>query len=58
MRLATTIAVDKTGKSKLVSGPDISADLQRTNFNTASVPEGGKLVLWVQGALAPKVRKG
>ena len=56
MRLATTIAVDKTGKSKLVSGPDISADLQRTNFNT--VPEGGKLVLWIQGALAPKVRKG
>jgi hypothetical protein len=58
MRLATTIAVDKTGKSKLVSGPDISADLQRTNFNTASVPEGGKLVLFIQGALAPKVRKG
>ena len=58
MRLSTTIAVDKTGKSKLVSGPDISADLQRTNFNTASVPEGGKLVLWIQGALAPKVRKG
>jgi hypothetical protein len=58
MRLATTIAVDKTGKSKLVSGPDVSADLQRTNFNTASVPEGGKLVLWIQGALAPKVRKG
>jgi hypothetical protein len=58
MRIATTIAVDKTGKSKLVSGPDVSADLQRTNFNTASVPEGGKLVLWVQGALAPKVRKG
>ena len=58
MRIATTIAVDKTGKSKLVSGPDISADLQRANFNTASVPEGGKLVLWIQGALAPKVRKG
>ena len=58
MRLATTIAVDKTGKSKLVSGPDISADLQRTNFNTASIPQGGKLVLWIQGALAPKVRKG
>ena len=58
MRLATTIAVDKTGKSKLVSGPDISADLQRSNFNTATVPEGGKLVLFVQGALAPKVRKG
>ena len=58
MRIATTIAVDKTGKSKLVSGPDVSADLQRTNFNTASVPEGGKLVLWIQGALAPKTRKG
>jgi hypothetical protein len=58
MRIATTVAVDKTGKSKLVSGPDISADLQRTNFNTASVPEGGKLILWIQGALAPKIRKG
>lgn len=58
MRLSTTIAVDKTGKSKLVSGPDISADLQRTNFNTASIPEGGKLILWIQGSLAPKIRKG
>jgi hypothetical protein len=58
MRLATTIAVDKNGKSKLVSGPDVDASLQRDNFNTASVPEGGKLVLWIQGALAPKVRKG
>jgi hypothetical protein len=58
MRLATTIAVDKNGKSKLVSGPDIDASLQRDNFNTVSVPEGGKLILWVQGALAPKVRKG
>ena len=58
MRIATTVAVDKNGKSKLVSGPDISADLQRDNFNTVSVPEGGKLVLWIQGALAPKVRKG
>ena len=58
MRLATTVAVDKNGKSKLVSGPDIDASLQRDNFNTVSVPEGGKLVLWIQGALAPKVRKG
>jgi hypothetical protein len=58
MRLATTIAVDKNGKSKLVSGPDIDASLQRDNFNTVSVPEGGKLVLWIQGALAPKIRKG
>lgn len=58
MRIATTIAVDKIGKTKLVSGPEVSADLQRTNFNTASVPEGGKLILWIQGALAPKVRKG
>ena len=58
MRIATTVAVDKNGKSKLVSGPDIDASLQRDNFNTVSVPEGGKLVLWVQGALAPKVRKG
>jgi hypothetical protein len=58
MRIATTIAVDKTGKTKLVSGPEVDATLQRTNFNTASVPEGGKLILWVQGALAPKIRKG
>lgn len=58
MRIATTVAVDKNGKSKLVSGPDIDASLQRDNFNTVSVPEGGKLVLWMQGALAPKVRKG
>jgi hypothetical protein len=58
MRLATTVAVDKTGKTKLVSGPEVSADLQRTSFNTASVPEGGKLILFLQGALAPKIRKG
>lgn len=58
MRLATTIAVDKNGKSKLVSGPDVDASLQRDNFNTANVPEGGKLVLFIQGALAPKIRKG
>jgi hypothetical protein len=58
MRLATTIAVDKNGKSKLVSGPEVDASLQRDNFNTANVPEGGKLVLFIQGALAPKVRKG
>jgi hypothetical protein len=58
MRLATTISVDKNGKSKLVSGPEVGADLQRDNFNTATVPEGGKLILWIQGALAPKVRKG
>jgi hypothetical protein len=50
--------VDKTGKTKLVSGPEVSADLQRTSFNTASVPEGGKLILFLQGALAPKIRKG
>jgi hypothetical protein len=58
MRLATTIAVDKAGKSKLLSGPDVSADLQRVAFNTANVPEGGKLILFIQGALAPKIRKG
>ena len=58
MRIATTVAVDKNGKSKLVCGPDIDASLQRDNFNTVSVPEGGKLVLWIQGALAPKIRKG
>jgi hypothetical protein len=58
MRIATTIAVDKTGKTKLLAGPEIDATLQRTNFNTVSVPEGGKIILWVQGALAPKIRKG
>lgn len=58
MRIATTIAVDKTGKSKLVSGPEVDASLQRTSFNTVSIPEGGKLILFMQGALAPKVRKG
>jgi hypothetical protein len=58
MRIATTIAVGKTGKTKLLAGPEIDATLQRTNFNTVSVPEGGKLILWVQGALAPKIRKG
>jgi len=58
MRIATTVAVDKNGKSKLVSGPDVDATLQRDSFNTVSVPEGGKLILWIQGSLAPKVRKG
>ena len=58
MRIATTISVDKNGKTKLVSGPEVDATLQRDAFNTASVPEGGKLILWIQGALAPKVRKG
>ena len=58
MRIATTISVDKNGKTKLVSGPDVDASLQRDGFNIATVPEGGKLILWIQGALAPKVRKG
>ena len=58
MRIATTISVDKNGKTKLVSGPEVDAKLQREGFNTATIPEGGKLILWVQGALAPKIRKG
>jgi len=58
MRIATTISVDKNGKTKLVSGPEVDATLQREGFNTASIPEGGKLILWIQGALAPKIRKG
>ena len=58
MRIATTISVDKNGKTKLVSGPEVDATLQREGFNTANIPEGGKLILWIQGALAPKVRKG
>ena len=58
MRIATTISVDKNGKTKLVSGPEVDATLQREGFNTATIPEGGKLILWVQGALSPKIRKG
>jgi len=58
MRIATTISVDKNGKTKLVSGPEVDANAQREDFNTAKITEGSKLILWVQGALAPKVRKG
>lgn len=58
MRIATTISVDRNGKAKIVAGPEVDAGLQRADFNTANVPEGGKLILWIQGALAPKVRKG
>ncbi len=58
MRIATTISVDRNGKTKIVAGPEVDASLQRTDFNTANVPEGGKLILWIQGALAPKIRKG
>ena len=58
MRIATTISVVRNGKAKIVAGPEVDASLQRTDFNTANVPEGGKLILWIQGALAPKIRKG
>jgi hypothetical protein len=58
MRIATTISVDRNGKTKIVAGPEVDASLQRSDFNTANVPEGGKLILWIQGALAPKIRKG
>ena len=58
MRIATTISVDKNGKTKLVSGPEVDAAAQREDFNTAKIAEGTKLILWIQGALAPKVRKG
>ena len=58
MRIATTISVDRNGKTKIVAGPEVDASLQRTDFNTANVPEGGKLILRIQGALAPKIRKG
>jgi hypothetical protein len=58
MRIATTISVDKNGKTKLVSGPEVDAAAQREDFNTAKIAEGSKLILWVQGALAPKIRKG
>jgi hypothetical protein len=57
MRISTTIAVDKLGKSKMLSGPEIDPVLQRANFNTATIPDGGKLILWVQGSVAPKIRK-
>ena len=58
MRIATTISVDRNGKAKIVAGPEVDASAQRNDFNTATIPEGGKLILWVQGALAPKIRKG
>jgi len=58
MRIATTISVDRNGKAKIVAGPEVDASLQRSDFNTANVPEGGKLILWIQGALCPKIRKG
>lgn len=57
MRISTTIAVDKLGKSKMLSGPEIDPVLQRQNFNAAIIPDGGKLILWVQGSVAPKIRK-
>ena len=58
MRIATTISVDKNGKTKLVSGPDVDAAAQRADFNTAKIAEGSKLILWIQGSVAPKIRKG
>jgi hypothetical protein len=58
MRIATTISVDRNDKAKIVAGPEVDASLQRTAFNTATIPEGGTLILWIQGALAPKIRKG
>ena len=58
MRIATTISVDKNGKTKLLAGPDVDASLQRDGFNTAKIAEGSKLILWIQGSIAPKVRKG
>ena len=58
MRIATTISVDKAGKSKIVSGPEVDAAAQRTDFNTAKIAEGSKLILWIQGSVAPKIRKG
>lgn len=58
MRIATTISVDKSGKSKIVAGPEVDAAAQRVDFNTAKIAEGTKLILWIQGSIAPKVRKG
>ena len=58
MRIATTISVDRNGKAKVVAGPEIDAAAQRTDFNTAKIAEGSKLILWIQGSVAPKIRKG
>lgn len=58
MRIATTIMVDKSGKSKLLAGPEVDAAAQRTDFNTLKVPEGSKVILFMQGTVAPKIRKG
>lgn len=58
MRIATTISVDKAGKSKIVAGPEVDAAAQRADFNTAKITEGSKLILWIQGSVAPKIRKG
>jgi hypothetical protein len=57
MRIATTVSVDKAGKSKVVSGPDVSADTQRKAFESTTVPEGGSLILWLSGSAQPRVRK-
>jgi hypothetical protein len=48
-------AVSTTADSRTVAHT-ITASF--TPLANDSVPEGGKLVLWIQGALAPKVRKG
>ena len=58
MRIATTISVDRNGKTKIVAGPEVDAAAQRTDFNTAKIAEGSKLILWIQGSVAPKIRKG
>ena len=58
MRIATTISVDRNDKAKIVAGPEVDAAAQRTDFNTAKIAEGSKLILWIQGSIAPKVRKG
>lgn len=58
MRIATTVSIDKAGKSKVVSGPDIPADTQRKAFEATNVPEGGSLILWHSGSAQPRIRKG
>lgn len=58
MRIATTVSVDKAGKAKVVSGPDVPADNQRKAFEAATVPEGGSLIMWQSGSAQPRVRKG
>lgn len=58
MRTAVTVSVNREGKTKMVSGPEVDAESQRKNFLTATPPEGGKLMMFASGSDQPKVKKG